>query len=267
VLGGDNTLLHGDWPGVAAKEMHDRLGGVGLVIEGGLGNVSPAAPRGAGADLDGDGDKDEYDQVIRMARDFTTYVAADITRGGHVLRSNEIVALNRTIEHPVTNWAEAVLGVGGLLDRTFVPGDSAGGPGAYQWGKGGPPGRECLAASPLTIKTDVSAYRVGELTVLTGPGEIFGTMSEVAKSKARTQSALVEPNGTVVPAGQAMVFGQTQDSLGYIIQHFEVDPAGGLTSNADLGEYEEEFMLDRCFGDNVLQTQLDLLPDLYAEDQ
>ena len=56
-----------------------------------------------------------------------------------------------------------------------------------------------------------------------------------------------------------MVFAQAQDTLGYIIQHFEVDAAGGLTSNANMGEYEEEFMVDRCFGDHVLQTQLDLL--------
>jgi hypothetical protein len=251
--------------------MHDRFGGVGLLFEAGLGNVSPAAPRGTDEDLNGDGAKgDDDDRVIRMARDFTSYLGADMATGGHTVASNDMFALNTTVEHPVTNWGEAVLGLGGLLDRTFLPGDSAGGPGAYSWGKSSTPGRDCQAVSPLTIKTDISAYRIGDLVVVTGPGELFGTMTEVVKSKSRRESTEVDKSGAVVPAGQTMVFGQTQDSLGYIIQHFEVDPAGGVTTNTgeldpvpSLGEYEEEFMLDRCFGDHVLQAQLDLVPGLY----
>ncbi|MEY2474959.1 MAG: hypothetical protein QOG87_274 [Actinomycetota bacterium] len=258
VLGGSNTLMHGDWPGTVAKEMHDRLGGLGVIIEGGLGNVSPNRPRTPANDVTGDGTVDDYDSVVGMARDFTDFVGADIARGGAVLSTNDIVAKNVAIEHPVTNWAEAALGTAGLLDRQFLPGDAAGGPGVYQWDKGGPPGRGCQAAAPLTIKTDVTGYRIGELTVITAPGELFGTMAQVVKSRANRDATVYDTEGRAMPAGQTMVFGQTQDSLGYIIQHFEVDPAGGLTSNADLGEYEEEFMLDRCFGDHVLETQLQL---------
>ncbi|MDT7618463.1 MAG: hypothetical protein QOF00_5910, partial [Pseudonocardiales bacterium] len=261
MLGSSNTLMHGDWPGTAAKEMHDRFGGVGLLVEGGLGNVSPSAPRGTnGADLNGDTKVDGYDNVIRMARDFTSFIGTDIAKSGYALTSNVIKTKTETIEHPVTNWGEVGLGVVNLLDREFLPGTvAAGGPNHYEWDKGGPPGRGCVAVAPTTIKTDVSAFRIGELIAVTGPGEVFGTMAEVAKSKGRSTATATDANGDVVPAGQTMVFGQTQDSLGYIIQHFEVDPAGGVTSNAGLGEYEEEFMLDRCFGDHVLQTQLSLL--------
>jgi hypothetical protein len=262
VLGSGNTLMHGDWPGTAAKEMHDRLGGVGLVIEGGLGNVSPNRPRTAKADITGDGKVDGYDAVAGMARDFTDYIGADIARGGAVLAGNDIVAKNVTIDHPVTNWGEAALGTTGLLDRQFLPGDAAGGPGVYTWDKGGPPGRGCQAAAPLTIKTDVSGFRIGELTVITAPGELFGTMAAVIKSRANRDAVAYGSDGKAMPHGQTMVFGQTQDSLGYVIQHFEVDPAGGVTSNAGLGEYEEEFMLDRCFGDHVLETELRLVDAL-----
>ena len=62
-----------------------------------------------------------------------------------------------------------------------------------------------------------------------------------------------------------MVFAQTQDSLGYIIQSFEVDPLGGLAEyvpEPDVAEYEEFFMIDRCFGDHVLQAQLDVVAAL-----
>ena len=62
-------------------------------------------------------------------------------------------------------------------------------------------------------------------------------------------------------AGTGAVCACVARVLPAFIQHFEVDLGGGLTSNTDpsLGEYEEEFMVDRCFGDHVLQTQLDLL--------
>jgi hypothetical protein len=264
VLGGGNSLMHGDWPGVAAKEMHDRLGGAGLVVEGGLGNVSPNRPRTPKADVTGDGQLDGYDAVVGMARDFTDYIAADIARGGMVLATNDIVAKTVTIDHPVTNWGEAVLGTAGLLDRQFLPGDAAGGPGVYTWDKGGPPGRGCQAAAPQTVKADVSGYRIGELTVITAPGELFGTMAEVVKSRANKQATAYGPDDRAMPGGQTMIFGQTQDRLGYSIQPFEVDNAGGVTSNDPLeaGEYEEEFMLDRCFGDHVLDVELQLVSDL-----
>ena len=135
----------------------------------------------------------------------------------------------------------------------------------YTWDKNvdAPLGRGCVTAG-LGVKMDVSGFRIGDLTVITGPGEVFGTMAEVVKSKARSNSWTIDATGRVVPAGQTMVFAQTQDTLGYIIQHFEVDLGGGVTTNTDppLGEYEEELMADRCLGDHVLETQLDVLRQL-----
>jgi hypothetical protein len=264
MLGGSNTLMHSDWAGTFMKELGDLLGGKGLFIQGSLGNVSPSAPRGATTDLTGDGKVDGYDNPVRMAKDLATFIGDDVARGGYTLASNTLVAKNVTISHPATNPALVPGGLANLLDREFLPNTpGADGPSAYTWDKDGlgnsPPGRGCVTASPVSVKTDVSGYRIGELTVLTGPGELFGTMTEVAKSKARDGASHVDGNDRVLPAGQTMVFAQAQDTLGYIIQHFEVDAAGGLTSNANMGEYEEEFMVDRCFGDHVLQTQLDLL--------
>lgn len=245
----DQPLLHGDWPATASKALGDELGGVGLVFEGGLGNVSPSSPKPTSGDLTGDGAVDQYDEVVQMGGDFADLVAGDVRRGGHRLASNTIAAANTVVEHPVTNWAEAGLGIAGLLDRPFLPGDSAGVAGTYQWSDSGGAGaaRSCATAAPNTIRTDVSAYRVGELTVVTGPGELFSASTLVAKSKARKDA---------LAGGQTMVFAQTQDSLGYIIQSYEVDPAGGVVTNVGPVEYEETFMLDRCFGDHVLQAQL-----------
>jgi hypothetical protein len=239
--------------------MGDTFGGVGIVFEGGLGNVSPNSPRGPQGDLTGDGAVDDYDEPVQMAKDLTSVLASEITgRNGHQLRRNEIAAISQPVEHPITNWVEAAGALVGLLDRDFAPtGKGAGPAGAYTWSKQRADGlggvRACTTSGPLTVKTEVSGFRIGELTVITGPGELFSNMTEVVKSKARRDA---------FAGGQTMVFAQMQDSLGYIIQSFEVDPAGGALTYADAqghpGEYEEFFMLDRCFGDHVLQAQLDV---------
>lgn len=256
VLGEDNTLLHGDWPATASKALGDELGGVGLVFEGGLGNVSPSRPAEGKVDLTGDGAYDDYDKVIEMGDAFAAFLGDDIERGGTVLATNDIKAAGLDIEHPVTNWAETGLGIANMLDRQFMPNSNGGtAPTGGQWGKGdAAPEKKCSSAGPTGVRTQVSGFRVGDLTVLTGPGELFSNTTEVLKSRAR-RGALT--------GGQTMVFAQTQDSLGYIIQSFEVDALGGLPSyvpeGPTHGEYEETFMLDRCFGDNVLQAQLDVL--------
>jgi hypothetical protein len=254
---GDQPMMHGDWPGTADKALGDTFGGVGLVFEGGLGNVSPSSPRGATSDYTGDRKVDGYDNVIQMGKDFAAFVAASMAKGGHVLRDNRIGTATIPIEHPGTNAAEVGGAIGGLIDREFTPHtDGASVPGVYvSRTPGAFVGQRCVTASAIQVKTDVSGYRIGDLIVLTAPGEIFGSIATVVKSQIRQRAD---------DGGQTMVFGQTQDSLGYIIQSYETDPAGGLSSNIDtegngkIGEYEEEFMLDKCFGDHVLETMLQL---------
>jgi hypothetical protein len=217
--------------------------------------VSPSSPVQTTTDFTGDRKIDGYDQVIQMGTDFATFIGRNIAQGGHVLTDNTIIARTQTILHPSTNGAEVGGAIAGLLDRDFTPGsDGAAGPGAYvSQTPGAIIARRCTTAGPIQVRADVSGYRIGDLIVLTAPGEIFGTQSIVAKSQIRRAATT---------GGETMVFGQTQDSLGYIIQSFEVDPAGGLSSNidtqgnGDVGEYEEEFMVDRCFGDHVLETML-----------
>lgn len=248
-------MMHGDWPATAAHAMKEQLGGTGLVFEGGLGNMSTSA-RPPQSDLTGDGKLDRLDEVIQHGRDFAAFVKADIEDGGHSMTTSTIKAVNATIAHPSTNWGENGLAFGGLLDREFTPGsDGADGPGQWVGGKHGV--RKCASSSAVMVKTDLSGYLIGNLRVLTAPGELFSNMTVVMKSRTGRTDAR---NG-----GQVMVFGQTQDSLGYIIQSYEVDPGGGALTNVPAVkpvEYEETFMLDRCFGDHVLEQALALAGQL-----
>jgi hypothetical protein len=243
IVGG--PILHADWPGAAVREFEASYGGVGLLFNGGLGNMS----------VRGRGGANEDENANNTGREFGEAIEADITDGGTTLATNDVAANFTQISHPVTNL---VLAAGGLLNvfsRDALPtGPGADVAGVYHWSKEGAPDptnpgtlRGCDTASPVQIKTIVGGYRIGNALIIVAPGEIFSNMAIVAKSKT---------------AGSAMtfVFGQTNDSLGYIIQSFEFDDTANVATEYGTmtGEYEEVFSLDHCFGDHIMQTMLDV---------
>lgn len=253
---GEN-VLHADWPGAAARRFEDADGGVGLVFEGGLGNVSVSG-------VGGDDDQAEAEATgIAIADDVLADVADDPVR----LQSNAIGAAVQDITHPtLTNPGLTTLATVGLFDREFTPGTpGAGLPGAYHWSKSGelstsgedndaqPAGetlRGCTSAGP-TVITTAGAHRIGEAMIAFAPGEIFSNIAEVVKEEADDNAV-------------AMVWGQANDALGYIIQSFEYDAQGNAATEygTGTGEYEEVFAVDRCIGDHVLETLLESADDL-----
>ena len=247
-----DPILHADWPGAAARGFEARFGGVGLMFEGGLGNASISA---AGAET-----REERAEIAGMA--IADDVAADIEGNAKALASNEMAAATTDITHPVmTNPGLVTLGTVGLFDREFVPGsEAAGAPGVYHWSRSGelsssgedndpePRGSflsGCDTAGP-TVLTTTGAHRIGELLIAFAPGEIFSNIAEVIKERADSNAI-------------AMVIGQANDALGYIIQSFEFDHGANAITHygATTSEYEEVFSIDRCFGDHVLETILE----------
>jgi hypothetical protein len=248
IVGG--PILHADWPGATDRRLERLYGGTGLLFNGGLGNMS----------IRGRSGKTEDEEAENTGVAFADAIAADIRDGGTRLGTNDVVAKSIAVSHPVTNLALAASGLLNLTSRDSLPGGpGADTPGAYHWSKERAPDpgdfdedslgytRGCDTASPMQVKTVVAGYRVGNALILVAPGEIFSNMAITAKSRT---------------SGSAMtfVFGQTNDSLGYIIQSFEFDPLGNAATEygTRTGEYEEVFSLDRCFGDHVLQTMLDI---------
>ena len=252
IVGG--PVLHADWPGAAARRWEARFGGVGILFQGGLGNTSVRRLPG----------KDEAAEAENTGIGFADAIVADIRAGGATLSTNDVAAAVEVISHPVTNPALFVGGVLNLFSRDFLPTGPGGDvPGVYHWSKaGGPdpanqdPGepayiRGCETAQALQLKTIVAGHRIGNALVLFAPGEIFSNIALVAKSKS-AHSALT------------FVFGQMNDSLGYIIQSFEYDTQGNVVTEHGTmtGEYNETFAVDRCFGDHVMQTMLDVSREL-----
>ena len=247
-----DPILHADWPGAAARRFEASYGGVGLVFEGGLGNVSVSG-------VGGNGDEQSAENTgIAIAND----ISGDIVRNAHLLDSNDMTAAVQEITHPtMTNPGIVTLAAVGLFDREFIPGTKGAGlPGAYHWSKKGemsssgedndvePAGevlRGCSSAGP-TVITTAGAHRIGGLVVALVPGEPFSTLAEVVKEKA---------DRTVV----TMVVGLANDALGYVPQSIEFDTLANVITEygVPIGEYEEVFAIDRCFGDHVLETLLE----------
>jgi hypothetical protein len=262
----DARILHADWPGAAARRFEERYGGIGLVFEGGLGNVSVS---GAGSGIPGDGCQNipgETDpDVCSFIRDdaeanrtgaaIVNAVGDDIDSdpASSPISSTDMTADVTAITHPLlTNQGLIRLGQLGLFTREFIPGTpGADGPGAYHWSKDRNPDRPgylrgCDTASEVQIRTVVGAHRIGELAIFFGPGELFSNITETVKSKRRNNAA-------------TMVLGQANDALGYIMQSFEFDNTTSVVTEygTQTAEYEEVFAIDHCFGDHVLQEMLD----------
>jgi hypothetical protein len=233
-------VLHADWPGAASRRLEAVYGGVGLLFEGGLGNVS----------IRGKGGANDDEQAENTGRAFANAIASDIGIGGTTLSTNDVAASVAEIQHPVTNPILAAGGLVSLFARDFLPGGGGALPLAYHWSKDPIPEpgaiRGCDSASAVGVSTVAGGYRIGNALVLFAPGEIFSNIAEVAKSKTPGTS-------------MTFVFAQTNDSLGYIIQSFEFDVLSNVVTEygTQTAEYEEFFAIDRCFGDHVTQTLLD----------
>lgn len=248
-----DEILHADWPGAAARRFETRYGGVGVLFEGGLGNVSISSVGGV----------NEEGKAENTGIAVADGIGDGIDAGqGTPLSTNGMQAATKTVTHPATtNPGLVTLASAGLFDREFTPGTpGAGLPGEYSWSRQGetsttpgedndPSGpkvaRPCASAGP-TVITTAGAHRIGSMAVAFGPGELFSNLAEVVKERADNSSL-------------TMVLGQTNDALGYIIQSFEYDTAAGVPTHygTQTHEYEEVFSIDRCFGDHVLETMLE----------
>ena len=217
------SAANGDYPVVFNKRVEERFGGVGLFFMTGLGNMSP---RG-GTEQMGNG----------------LAAAVPPVGAGRVITGD--LKVGRTMfDQPVTNPALSALGGASFFDRPMAQT-----PAVLQVGKG--ENKPCRSASPISVRTSVSAAKLGSLWITGAPGETFSNLTTTLKER--------NPEGIVLPLAQV------NDGLGYIIQSFEADAAGRQTNAGFVGEvveYEDAYALDGCFGDQVLEATIALLGTL-----
>lgn len=226
-------IADADFPGVFSKNVEDSFGGVGMFLQSGLGNLSPRGNK------------------IEMGGGLASLIPAI---GGGSQEMEPDIRIGRTAwDQPATNGLLSSLGATGFFDRKFNEL-----PAVVNEGKG-PENRKCKSASPLSVRTTVSAAKIGSMWITGGPGELFANLS----------NTLEERNTNGVTLALALV----NDGLGYIIQSFESDRLGGqgagFVGSADVGpqkvgvaEYEDAYSIDNCFGDAVLEKTIALLGNL-----
>jgi hypothetical protein len=224
--GSSTSVAHADWPGVFDKTVEDRFGGIGLMFEAGLGNMS-ASQNNKGS----------------MGAGLAQLLPA--VGGGTPVASPDVKVAQTFWAQPVTNAPLGTLGAGGFFDRRFDKGT----PGAVEVAK-----KDwnvpCRSASPISVRTQATAARIGGVVVTASPGEIFSNFSNT-----------IEERSSIT----ALSIGQANDALGYMPQSFETDDKarqGGGFAGAGFFEYEDAYSIDRCFGDMALMTTLNMLEGL-----
>ncbi|MDP9066998.1 MAG: hypothetical protein M3N53_01450 [Actinomycetota bacterium] len=228
-----------DFPGVFAKRVEESFGGVGMFVQTGLGNMSPRGGK------------------VEMGTGLAQQIPAMGT--GRLVENPNITIGRRFWDQPVTNVPLGHLGAAGVFDRTFNKT-----PAAISVGKSKYENKQCHSASHISVRTSVSAAKIGPLWITGGPGEVFSNLTNTIEERN--------------PGGVTMALGLVNDGLGYIIQSFETDHVGrqgvGFVGTADvpdqspvgpgqpllgLSEYEDAYSIDHCFGDAVLEYTIQLL--------
>ena len=219
--GTNGGVAHPDWPGAFEHRLEERFGGVGLHFMTGLGNMSATGDPGRGlADL-----------------------IPDLGEGTPVTRS-DVEAERVTWRQPVSNVPLTALGAPGFFDRRI---DER--PATVTMGKSET--APCASSAPASAEVAAGAIRIGdELAITTGPGELFSNLTNTIKENS--------------PAAVTLPLAQANDALGYVPQSFELSPVGqqgpGFVAGGYLVvNYEDSYAIDRCLGDMVLETTLDLL--------
>ncbi|HEX9712166.1 MAG TPA: hypothetical protein VGB52_06375 [Actinomycetota bacterium] len=161
-FGSSATRAHADWPGVWDKRVEERFGGVGVMFEAGLGNMSTRGGWRIGARLGN--------------------LIPDVGEGT-LVRTPDVRVARAYWDQPVTNGPLAALGGGGFFDRPF------GGPGAVDVGTADV--SRCRSASAISVRVSVTAARIGDVIVSAAPGEIFANYSNTIEERGSITSLAI----------------------------------------------------------------------------
>lgn len=221
-FGSSTTTAHADWPGVFDKAVETKFGGIGLMFEAGLGNMS-ASGNGSGS------------MGARLAN------VIPPVGTGILVKSPNVRVKQQFWDQPVTNGPLGTLAAGGFFDKPF------GGPATVTAGKSSV--KPCRSASAVSALVSVTAAKIGGVIVTAAPGEIFANYSNTIEERASI---------TALAIGQANdALGYMPQSFE---SDHSARQGGGFAGGPF--EYEDAYSIDACFGDMALETTLGLLGSL-----
>lgn len=214
---------NGDFPPIFSKAAETEFGGVAMIMQNGLGNISP---RGG---LPGQG-------VGLAAR------LPDLGAGTPV-NATDIKVKRVFWDQPATNGPLGVLGSFGFFDRPFS------GPAVVDVGR--QTVNRCRSASPVGVRVSVTAAKIGGLWITAAPGEVFSNFTNTLEEKAPINMlALAQANDALGYMPQSFE-GRPESSQG-----------AGFVDSSFYFEYEDAYAIDKCFGDMALENTLAALGSL-----
>jgi hypothetical protein len=230
VMGGGNTLLSPDWPGVVGQEVQDKYGGVGLTIVGAVGRSQPnrgdctTADKTSGKYLVDSRQADDSCRLSKYAAAVMTYVDAAVKA-----------------ETPVT--------VGAVDGRDLFIHDAADNAGILAFNYAGDAIGVPVARAQTPpylagniLGTWVGVYRVGDIVITTNPGEPYPNI--------RQQFIQAVPG-----ARRYWTTGLSNDQLGYLIAPFPEGYPQAIQAGVG-GNDNILFNISATLGDHVMCTQV-----------
>jgi hypothetical protein len=224
---GGGSGLHGDWPQFLADRLAIDHGGVGMALQGAVGRTQPCRPRCSFTDSA----KPGYEIPDRKSA-YVEMLSYHVRRAllGAPPVTGPVSASKTFIRHQVTN---------AFLAALLLEGEAVGAPIARS--------RQAPWLVGNTVRTPVSAYRIGNLLLNGAPGEAYPNIGH----------AVVE--ATNVADQRHWTISLADDQLGYLIAPVEVYPF--VTSQIAVND-NSIFNVDPGIGDHVTCAQIRLAGDV-----
>lgn len=222
----DSGIAHADFPAIFAKATETEFGGVAMLLQNGLGNMSSRRPGGKVGQGTG------LAAALPDVGDATPITDTDVKVG------------RRFWDQPVTNVPLGSLGAAGFFDHPF------GGPATMDVGR--QQINRCRSASATSAHVSVTAAKIGGLWFSAAPGEVFANFTNTIDEKAPVVAlAIGQANDALgyMPQSFEMGFATSREGAGFIDDSY-------------FNEYEDAYSIDECFGDASIEYTLALFDTL-----
>lgn len=222
-LGSKNTLITADFPASTVAWLEKKYDCPVVYLSGAIGGLM-APPDNRIRDAEGKVLMDGDFEYARLLGEETAKLADRAIEAAKPIRLTPFDVAARQIALPVENKIYRLARQAGVLKRE----------GRVWMGDPEKLGEVVVAAKPggdVAIVTEVSCLRLGELTIVNVPGElypelVYGKFEEPADPAADFPEAPLEPTvKSFVPSEKWLLIGLANDEVGYLIPKRQWDEA------------------------------------------
>ncbi|MEE8143278.1 MAG: neutral/alkaline non-lysosomal ceramidase N-terminal domain-containing protein, partial [Planctomycetota bacterium] len=209
VLDRHNHLITADFPHYTVRRLEERLGGTAIYVSGALGGlVTPDLRTYTSGEREGE-ERTDFEEAARIGHTLAISAEEVVASLGEYESEPDLALWHTPLFLQCQNWRYGLLRWTGILNRRF-------------YGK-------------AYVESEVNLWQVGELRMVTVPGEITPDLGLRIKANA---------------GHPAMLMGLANDMLGYLLPEHDFD--------LKIYRYERTLCVGRKAGDRIRERLLDL---------